>query len=65
MKISYNPLWKTLEQKSMTKSELRIASGLQKATLAKLSKDESVTLETILRICEALKCDIEDVVSIV
>lgn len=62
--ISFDPLWKTLIDKKMSKMELREAAGLSKSTFAKLGKNESVTLETIEKICIALDCDISDVVSI-
>lgn len=62
--ISFEPLWKTLEQRGMGKMELREMIGISKATFAKLGKNESVTLETIEKICIALDCDISDVVSI-
>lgn len=62
--ISFDPLWKTLIDKKMSKMELREAAGLSKSTFAKLGKNESVTLETIEKICIALDYDISDVVSI-
>lgn len=62
--ISFDPLWKTLIDKKMSKMELREAAGLSKSTFAKLGKNESVTLETIEKICIALDCEISDVVSI-
>ena len=62
--ISFDPLWKTLIDKKMSKMELREAAGLGKSTFAKLGKNESVTLETIEKICITLDCDISDVVSI-
>ena len=62
--ISYNPLWKTLIDHKLTKMGLREKAKLSKSTFAKLGKNESVTLETILKICNALDCDICDVVEI-
>ena len=62
--ISFDPLWKNLIDKKMSKMELREAAGLSKSTFAKLGKNESVTLETIEKICIALDCEISDVVSI-
>lgn len=62
--ISYDPLWKTLEDCGVGKMELREKIGISKATFAKFAKGESVTLETIEKICEALDCRIEDVVAI-
>ncbi len=62
--ISFVPLWKTLEAKDMKKIELREKTGISKATFAKLAKNQSITLETIEKICAALGCGIEDVVII-
>ena len=62
--ISYDPLWKTLEGKDIGKMELREMIGISKATFAKFAKGESATLETIEKICEALKVPIYDVVEI-
>ena len=62
--ISYDPLWKTLEDCGVGKMELREKIGISKATFAKFAKGESVTLETIEKICTALDCDISSVVEI-
>lgn len=60
--ISYDPLWKTLFERKMNKSELKEKAEISTATLARLGKKESVTLETILHICNALDVSIHDVV---
>ena len=65
MAISYNKLWKQLIDKKMTKTQLRIAADISTTTLAKLSKDETVSMDVMLRICKVLGCNIEDVVEIV
>lgn len=62
--ISYNPLWKTLIDKGITKTELRQMANFSTHTLSKLSKNESISLYIINDICLALKCKIEDVVEI-
>ena len=61
MPISYNRLWKLLIDKGMTKTDLRIATGIGTATLAKLSKNEKVSLDVLEKICAALDCDIGDI----
>ena len=65
MRISYGPLWKTLIDHHMTKLELREAAGLSKSTITKMGKDESVTLDVLLRIAQALECQIYDIVEFV
>lgn len=62
--ISFDPLWKTLEEKDVGKMELREKIGLSKATFAKLAKGESITLDTVEKICKALEVPIEAVVEI-
>lgn len=56
MTISYKPLLKLLIDKDMKKSDLLLLAGISKVTLAKLSKNEYVSLEVIDRICAALDC---------
>ena len=65
MAISYNKLWKQLIDKKMTKTELRLAADISTTTLAKLGKDETVSMDVMLRICKVLECKIEDVIEIV
>ena len=60
--ISYKPLFKLLLEKDMTKTQLREAVGFSTSTLAKMSKNEYVSLEIIDNICLYLDCKIEDVV---
>lgn len=65
MAISYNKLWKVLIDKGMNKTDLRIASKISTSTLAKLTKQEPVTLEVLEKICSVLDCNIGDVVEFV
>ena len=64
MKVSYNNLFKQLIDKGMKKTELAAATGLTPATLARLSKGQIVSMETIIKICEYLDCRIEDVMEL-
>ena len=64
MTISYNKLWKLLIDKNMTKTQLRLAAGMTSNALAKLGKDESVQLDILVKICEVLNCDLDDIVEI-
>ena len=65
MHISYNNLWKLLIDKNMNKQALREASGISSASIAKLGKGDNITTEVLLRICEALDCDISDIMEVV
>ena len=62
MTPSYNRLWKLLIDKNMTKTELRKLAGLSTNAIAKLGRNESVSMETLGKICSALSCDIADIV---
>lgn len=62
-KISYNPLWKKLIDLKLTKTELAEKSGISRSTLAKMRKDEAVNLDVLLKIANALGCDVVDIVS--
>lgn len=65
MKVRYNNLFKLLIDKKMKKTDLAREAGLTPATLARLSKDEIVSMDTIIKICECLDCRIEDVIELV
>lgn len=65
MYIDYSKLWKLLIDKNMTKSDLLELTGISSRVLAKLSKNETVTTDTIARICTALNCDVSDVMECV
>lgn len=45
----------------MTKTQLREATNMGTSTLAKLGKDQPVKMETLLKICSILDCDIADI----
>ena len=65
MVLSYNNLWKTLIDKGMKKGTLCKQAEISTSTLSKMNRNEPVSLAIILKICEALNCNIEDVVSVV
>lgn len=65
MRISYNKLWKLLIDKNMTKTELGKAARVSSCSIAKLSKGSNITTDILLKICEALRCGIEDIMETV
>lgn len=65
MAVSYDKLWKLLIDKKMNKTQMRLATGISSSTLAKLSKEEPVTLEVLEKICDELHCNIGDIVEFV
>ena len=64
MHISYKPLWHTLVECNMRKEDLRLAAGLTTNMIANMGKGKHISMETLLRICKALNCDILDVIKL-
>ena len=62
MGVSYNKLFKLLIDKQMKKTELIKLADISSSTLAKLSKNEMVSMDVILRLCQVLNCDIGDII---
>lgn len=61
--ISYDPLWKKLVDVKMKRTELAEKAGFSRGTITKMGRNEPVGLDVIAKICNALNCDIVDVVS--
>jgi len=64
MSISYSKLWKILIDKKMNKKDLRLAAGVSTAVIAKMGKGENLTTDILLKVCNALDCDICDIMEI-
>jgi DNA (cytosine-5)-methyltransferase 1 len=62
--ISYNLLWKKLIDKGMKKYELKERAHISSNALAKLGKNESVSMDTIQKICYCLDCEIGEVMEV-
>ena len=65
MEISYKKLWKLLIDKDMKKKDLAEQAHISSASIAKLGRNENVNTDIILRICEALDCDVADIMEII
>lgn len=65
MKLSYNKLWKLLIDKGMTKTEMRLKADISTTTLAKLGKNETVSMEVLLKICKVLNCNVGDIMDVI
>ena len=64
-KISYNPLWVTLIKKGIkNKTDLITLAGISSGTLAKMSKDQEVSMTVLLKICTALNVNLSEVAEI-
>ena len=65
MAVCYNNLWKLLIDKNMNKTELKKAAGISFNVMARMGKNETISFESIEKICSALNCDIGDIISII
>lgn len=65
MIISYKKLWKLLIDRDLKKKDLRKMSGISPSTIAKLGRNENINTEVIIKICQALNCDICDMMEII
>lgn len=65
MEISYKKLWKVLIDKDMKKKDLQAAAGISWASVTKLSKGESVSMEVLMKVCKTLECNIGDIIDLI
>ena len=65
MTYSYNKLWKLLIDNNMMKKDLMVKANITSNTMAKMGKNEPVSLDALARICVALRCNIGDILDIV
>jgi len=64
MGISYNRLWKLLIDRGIKKSQLKEQANISSNSLAKLGKNEPVSLDTLQKICVCLGCDIGEIMEL-
>lgn len=65
MAISYNRLWKLLIDKKLRRTDLKSICGISSNVLAKLGKNEPISMSSLEKICIALNCNIEEIVQFV
>ena len=65
MTVSYDKLWKLLIDKKMNRTELKDAAGISFNVLAKMGRNEFVSMESLTKVCAVLDCNIGDIVDIV
>ena len=64
-KVSYKRLWKLLIDKEINKTTLAQMSGISGSSVTRLAKNETVNLEILIKVCNALDCEIEDIMELV
>lgn len=62
---SYKKLWKLLIDKELSKKQLAKNSGVSLASLAKLGRDGNVTVDILVKICDSLDCNMDDIMELV
>lgn len=65
MEVSYKKLWKVLIDKDMKKKDLQAAAGISWASVTKLSKGETVSMEVLMKVCKVLDCNIGDIMDLI
>lgn len=65
MHIGYQPLWRTLKERRMRNTDLRLAAGLTTNMIANMGKGKHISMDTLIKICETLDCGILDVIELV
>ena len=64
MAVSYKKLWKLLIDKDMKKKDLIELAGISNDTLNRLTRSENVNTDTLVKICKALDCKLEDIMEL-
>lgn len=64
MDISYNKLWKKLIDQGITKTEMRKRAGISSNVLAKMGKNETVSMDSLAKIAATMECGLDDIVEI-
>lgn len=64
MAVSYNKLWKKLIDLDMSRTQLRLKAGISTKTLAKLGKNENVNTDILVKVCQALECNVDEIMDI-
>lgn len=64
MAVSYKKLWKLLIDNDMKKKDLQREANLTQHAMRKLSKNESITTDTLAKICRCLKCSVDEIMEV-
>ena len=59
--IKYDPLWKTMERKGITQYDLYTHHNVNRAQINRLRQNQNVEVNTIDKLCNILKCNVEDI----
>ncbi len=62
MQVNYDRLWKLMIDKKINKTQLSEKAGITTNEMAKMGKNEMVKMETLVKICKVLNCNLDDIV---
>ena len=65
MVTSYKKLWKLLIDKDLKKKDLPAIAGISRSSITKMGHNENVNTEILVKICNALECELCDIVELV
>ncbi len=65
MQVSYKPLWKLLIDRDIRKKDLATMAGISPSSITKLTNNENITTDVLLKICCALDCNFSDILEII
>ena len=65
MRISYNKLQKLMIDNQMKRQDLMRAAKISSSVSTKLNKNETVSLDVLMRSCKVFHCDIGDVCEVI
>lgn len=65
MEVSYKKLWKILIDKDMKKGDLQAKAGISWASVTKMSKGETVSMDVLMKVCQYLECNIGDIMDLI
>ena len=63
-RVCYKKLWKILIDKELNKTELAKVANVSGSTITRLAKDETVHLESLIKICDVLDCELQDILEV-
>ena len=61
--ISYEPLWRTMEERGATTYTLQVKAQISSSTIRRLKAGESVSTNTLDALCKILQCELDDIIS--
>lgn len=65
MSVTYGKLWKLLEEKGMKKIELQRKAGISGNILARMGRDEYISMESVEKVCRILHCGVDDMLDFI